>query len=581
MNLLSCVMRIVPRPAAMLACGLVLPAYATLRDGGIDPANLGKGDWIYQMDQAVAQCNGHVPSVKDVPSLMIYLKNQGMRYIIVKAGTGASRFSTPGFNPQFSSNLVSAAHAAGLWIFGYNRSYATNTAGEIAIANDVFQQGADGFVWDAEGEWESAAIGSRGPALAIAQCSQVRSNWPTKFLAYSPYAYINSHTSFPYKEFGYYCDAAIPQDYWAEFGEAPSAVVARMNSQWRSWQSGLSGPWVNSIKPIVPDGQGYNGGGTVTATQITEFVNALKTDPSPATAGGYKGVNYFVCEDHSPVVWAAIATNNIGTVPTNDAPVIGNVSAGDLAPNSATVNWTTDQGGDSVVDYGPDAGYGSAITNRALLYYHTVVLGGLAPYTTYHYRVKSENSNNKTGVSADFLFTTLANVADVIIESYVPGPKMAPDPPYLDSQFVGNPSTCKSAAPGLTGPAAVRYATGGGGKAPSVTLRPPLPVAGGTYDVYLTHCAISCSADLVATIGQIGCTGLPATTPAFQAAYANSWALVGRMTLNPGVPEPTITFTRSGGTLAGSSRMYSDGYKFVYVPPPPAGRSVATPEEHE
>jgi hypothetical protein len=583
MSILSRVARILPRlGAVVLGCNLVSSAEAVIRDGGIDPSNLGKGDWIYQMNYAVAQCNGNVPSVTDVPSLMSYLKNQGVRYIIVKAGTGATLFSTPGFSPQFTSNLVNSAHAAGLWIFGYNRSYATNTAGEVLIANYVFQQGADGFVWDAEAEWESSRIGSQGPALAVAQCSQVRSNWPTKFLAHSPFAYISGHSTFPYQEFGYYCDAAFPQDYWVEFGDSPSNVVSKMSSQWRTWQSGLTGQWVNSIKPLAPDGQGYNGSGTVTAAQITEFVNALKTDPNPATAGGYKGVNYWVCEDHPPNVWDAIRTNNIGNVPTNNAPVISNVSAGNVSPSSATVTWTTDQSSGSIVEYGFDTTYGSAVTNTTLIYYHTVGLSGLSPYTTYHYRVKSKNSNNRMGVSTDGLFTTLAaTVNDVIIESYVAGPTLNSNPPYVDSQFVGSPSTCKSTAAGLTGPADVRYATGGGGSSPSVTLRPTLAVAGGSYDVYVTHCGSSCSADLMTSVGQVDGSGLPVTTPVFQASYANTWGFVGRLVLNFGITVPTITFTKSGGTLGSSSRMYSDGYKFVYVPPPPAGPSITTPPQSQ
>ncbi len=463
------------------------------------------------------------------------------------------------------------AHAAGLWIFGYNRSYATNTAGEVAIADYVFQQGADGFVWDAEAEWESSRIGTQGPALAIAQCSVVRSNYPNKFLAHSPFAYINYHSSFPYKEFGYYCDAAFPQDYWIEFGETPSAVVTKMSSAWRNWQNGLSGKWVNSIKPIVPAGQAYNGSGTVTAAQITEFVNAVKTDPNPATAGGYKGVNYWVCEDHPPDVWDAVRTNNI-TVFSN-APVIANVSDGNVNASSATITWTTDQSSDSVVEYGLDASYGSSVTISTPIYYHTVTINGLSASMTYHFRVKSKNSNNQTGISGDYVFTTEAvTVNDVIVESYLPGPTFNSNPPYTDSQFVGSPSTCKSSAPGLNGVQAVRYATGGGGSTPSVTLRPTLAIAGGTYDVYVTHCATSCSADLVASVGQVSCSGLPTTTPVFQSSYANSWGYVGRMTLSPGVTVPTITFTKSGGTLGSSTRMYSDGYKFVYVPPPPCGR---------
>jgi hypothetical protein len=305
----------------MLACFLVPGVQAIIRDGGIDPSNLGKGDWIYQMNRAVAQCNRYVASVNDMPSLMRYLKSQGLSYVIVKAGAGTELFSTPGFSPQFTRNLVNSAHAAGLWIFGYSRAYATNTAGEVRIANYVFQQGADGFVWDAETEWESVCLGKRGPRLAIAQCSKVRANWPNRFLAYSTFAYVNGHPSFPYEEFGFYCDAAFPQAYWLQFGQSPSEVVRQMSKQWRTWHAGLSGPWVHSIKPLVPVAQGYSGHGVLTGGQISQFVTALKSDPAPACVGGYNGVNYWACEYHTPEVWSAIRTNNIGGEATNEPPV--------------------------------------------------------------------------------------------------------------------------------------------------------------------------------------------------------------------------------------------------------------------
>src|SRR5437867_2716505 len=162
---------------ALLLCLLltVLTAPAQIRDGGIDPWNLGKGDWIYIMGNAISSLGG------SLSALMSYEKSQGMSYLIIKAGTGDQLYNGTGGSPQFTASVVNAGHTAGLKIFGYNRSYATNTAGEVAIADYVFNQGADGFVWDAEAEWESSRIGTQGPALATAQCSTVRSHWPNKF----------------------------------------------------------------------------------------------------------------------------------------------------------------------------------------------------------------------------------------------------------------------------------------------------------------------------------------------------------------------------------------------------------------
>src|SRR5262245_9571711 len=136
------------RVAALSLLILGWSARAQIRDGGIDPSNLGKGDWIYVLSSAIVQFGGNVPAVTNLSSMMIYLKNEGMKYVIIKAGTGDTLYPSA-VAPQFTWDVVAAGHAAGLWVFGYNRSYATNTAGEVAIADYVFNQGADGFVWDA------------------------------------------------------------------------------------------------------------------------------------------------------------------------------------------------------------------------------------------------------------------------------------------------------------------------------------------------------------------------------------------------------------------------------------------------
>jgi hypothetical protein len=39
-------------------------------DNGVDPANLGRGDWIYKLEKATNQLNGLVPSVTNISSLM-------------------------------------------------------------------------------------------------------------------------------------------------------------------------------------------------------------------------------------------------------------------------------------------------------------------------------------------------------------------------------------------------------------------------------------------------------------------------------------------------------------------------------
>jgi hypothetical protein len=326
----------VPRLAGWLLClELFAPGVqAAIRDGGIDPSNLGKGDWVYSIADATNKLGNHVSSVTNETSLMLFYKSQGIRYMIVKAGTGATLFNACYSFPQFTANLVNIAHANGILIFGYNRSYATNTAGESAIADFVFNQGADGFVWDAEAEWESGTIGTQGPTLAWAQCSMVRSNWPTKFLAHAPFPIIYLHSSFPYKEFGFWCDAVMPQIYhFSATKGSQSAAITWSDVNWKTWQSSLASLpptnnngvmvyWTNATKPLAPINDVYGPVGSSPCEGTTspypdqhvmEFIDYLTADPMPQTVGGYKGVNFWRADLHGPVQWSYIKMGTSGS----------------------------------------------------------------------------------------------------------------------------------------------------------------------------------------------------------------------------------------------------------------------------
>lgn len=314
--------------AVMLVVSPGLNLGAAILDGGINPDNLGKGDWVYYMQYVTNHLGGNVPGVHDIPTFMAYEKSQGMNYIIVKAADGGIDFNGGYSSPQFNSNLVYQAHAAGLQIFGYTRSFGTNVPAEIAMAAKIYNLGADGFVLDAEAEWESSHLGANGPTLAIQLCSGIKAQFPAKFLGHAPLPIISYHTSFPYAQFGYYCDTVMPQDYWQDGGlgalvnYSPSNMVTRMDSEWRSWQQSLRGQWTNAIKPLAPLAQAWNPTATniTTGAQITQFLNALKGDPNPVTAGGYNGVSFWRADLHTADMWTGIGGNTIGK--TNSAPSI-------------------------------------------------------------------------------------------------------------------------------------------------------------------------------------------------------------------------------------------------------------------
>ena len=312
-----------------------ITARAVILDGGIDPANLGKGDWIYFMSDATNQLGRNVTTVTNIPSFMAYEKSQGINYIIVKAGTGSTNFNGGGTSPQFDANLVTQAHAAGLKIFAYTRSWGSDIQGEIDMATRCFNLGADGFVLDAEAEWESNKpwIGNNGPALATQLCSGIKGLWPTKFLAHSPMPIISYHSSFPYKEFGYYCDTVMPQIYHFSFDMTPSAAIDWTDTEWNNFHASLTGTWTNAIKPIAPVGQVYGplappNAATIPDKDVTEFCDYLLADPFCASPTGYKGVNFWRADLHGAVQWANIKAATSGDMPgiVNNI-VIDNVTA--------------------------------------------------------------------------------------------------------------------------------------------------------------------------------------------------------------------------------------------------------------
>ncbi len=337
-----------------IICCHTFPATAAIRDGGIDPSNLGRGEWLYYMSSATNHLGGYVSGVTNEDSLMGYMKSKGIRYVIVKAATSDQLFNGDYNFPQFTSNLVNRAHAKGMLIFGYNRSYGQSVAAEIAISDYVFKQGADGFVWDAEAEWESSQtwITTNGPALAWQLCSTVRSNWPTKFLAHSPFAIVNLHSSFPYKEFGYWCDAVMPQIYHfssAGLKKSTSATINWTDVNWTDYQkrwanlpstniNGLTVYWTNVIKPIVPiqDVYGPPYSAPTPDNDVMEFIDYLAADPNGVSPGGYQGANFFRADLHDSVQWSNINNGTLGNFPGSVKNVVID------NPNAAAIGaWTS------------------------------------------------------------------------------------------------------------------------------------------------------------------------------------------------------------------------------------------------
>ena len=324
---------------------VIQPKY--LLDNGVDPANLGKGDWIWQMPTTISHLG---LAAGDVQGVIDYEKSLGMQWITVKCGDGGNIWS------QFNTDLITRAHAAGLKIFGWAYAYGNSTShygsgssqaaninGEINVALNALALGADGFIIDAETEYE---VNATRAADATLYAGTIKSNYPTRFLAHAPFPYINSHSGFPYIQFGIICDAVMPQDYWGAIGISPQTMVVNMNTQWRNWQNSLTGNNTNAIKPIVPLAQSY---APVTGAQITAFLNALQTNLPMASVTGYKGFSFWDAQERNADM---------------DAAVLGATTDPNAQPPFATIAPLLDR----AVDADGSVGFSSTVTGTSPLH---------------------------------------------------------------------------------------------------------------------------------------------------------------------------------------------------------------------
>lgn len=269
--------------------------------GAIDPKNLGKGDWIWEMSSVETNLG-----VSTVQGVIDKEKAAGMDWITVKCGDGNNIWS------QFTSDLVTRAHEAGLKIFGWAYMYGTKNgsdsiAGEVAVAKNALDLGADGFICDAESEYES--VGSTPVTQffdGVGSTNGILDYYPNSFYAYAPFPYVSLHSAYPYKRFSDFCDVAMPQDYWATIGVTPTKMVTDMDTNWKNLYAGFT---TAEKLPIAPIGQGYS---PATASDITTFVNALKNDTQTFTSK-YQGVSYWSAQHETSAMRTSITNADIGS----------------------------------------------------------------------------------------------------------------------------------------------------------------------------------------------------------------------------------------------------------------------------
>ena len=106
--------------------------------------------------------------------------------------------------------------------------------------------------------------------------------------------------------------------------------------------------------------------------------------------------------------WSTAAISDTIVLDTT-APTISGRTASNITGSSATITWTTNEAATSRVEYGLTTSYGSSTAlDPTLVTAHSVTITGLAPSTTYNWRVRSMDAAGNETVSANSTFATAA-----------------------------------------------------------------------------------------------------------------------------------------------------------------------------
>jgi len=109
----------------------------------------------------------------------------------------------------------------------------------------------------------------------------------------------------------------------------------------------------------------------------------------------------------------------VGSTPDATAPVISDITEY-KTDTTATIEWTTDEGANSNVDYGTTTGYGTTVSESGLRTAHSLEITGLTASTEYNYQIRSSDAVPNERTSANGTFTTNAAATVTVTPAFSP-----------------------------------------------------------------------------------------------------------------------------------------------------------------
>jgi len=275
------------------------------------PPIAGKGIWIVNISKIEEKEGG-------LDNVINRLRNAKVSYVAIKCGDGRFFWSA---ERRANPERIKEFHNAGIKVLGWQVIYGEHGAGyyktggwpeeEADVSNKIMSiDGIDGFIIDFEptkrGEYEYY-VGSIENATKYLEL--IRKDHPKGkfFIAYAPYARVYKEHKPYYLNFSKYCDAVMPQAYWAMRPTDPETEIKRMEEGVEGKSEGWGRVYdecTGERIPIIPIGQGIKleEGNDVTGDDVRTFCEKLYEK-------GYLGVSlfryYFLGKIIKDEVWEA------------------------------------------------------------------------------------------------------------------------------------------------------------------------------------------------------------------------------------------------------------------------------------
>lgn len=175
------------------------------------------------------------------PSLVSRLQRYGFSWVAPRGAVSqkSAHFRDSNWKPDTAKAATEMFHAAGIGVYPWIYNQPTQVNDELRTVADLFEEGADGVLHDAEDPYCGNLSGGKTVTTAanlLVDRSLSIANG--RFLGFAPFPFLISHADFPYDAFATKM-WAMSQCYWTQFPKSANDALTLTLNQWDAYRNKL------------------------------------------------------------------------------------------------------------------------------------------------------------------------------------------------------------------------------------------------------------------------------------------------------------------------------------------------------